>query len=298
MPSFLFDGHECSMRSGGSLELGSPRCSEAIEKERCQQRQGVMIMQMRRCFVRGRRAWRDMLVALALALVAFAVPAEMKRRGKRAPATKDAESEIEQAFRLHQAGHFSEAAAQYRHAIAALRQRSPADVHRLALCAHNLGFISDRHLHQPDQAKHWFQEAVRMRPDYFEAFHNLGQSLKDAGKYSEAIDAFRREQHLRPDLSAPLLAIAQCFHELGDIDSAAGEAIAASELDPSSTSAWNGAGWFLHLAGKSSAARDMLKRGLRLHPGNAAMYMHLGKALSDLGELGEAAAAPQHATCS
>ena len=129
-------------------------------------------------------------------------------------------------------------------------------------------------------------------------FHNLGQSLKDAGKYSEAIDAFRREQHLRPDLSAPLLAIAQCFHELGDVDSAAGEAIAASELDPSSTSAWNGAGWFLHLAGKSSAARDMLKRGLRLHPGNAAMYMHLGKALSDLGELGEAAAAPQHAACS
>ena len=286
------------MRSGGSLELGSPRCSEAIEKERCQQRQGVMIMQMRRCLVRGRRAWRDMLVALALALVAFAVPAEMKRRGKRAPVTKDAESEIEQAFRLHQAGHFSEAAAQYRHAIAALRQRSPADVQMLALCAHNLGFISDRHLHQPDQAKHWFQEAVRMRPDYFEAFHNLGQSLKDAGKYSEAIDAFRREQHLRPDLSAPLLAIAQCFHELGDIDSAAGEAIAASELDPSSTSAWNGAVWFLNLAGRSSAARDMLKSRLRLHPGNAAMYMHLGEALCDLGELGEAAAAPQHAACS
>lgn len=45
-----------------------------------------------------------------------------------------------------------------------------------------------------------------MRPDYFEAYHNLGQALESSGHLSEAIDQYNIEARLRPELAAPLLA--------------------------------------------------------------------------------------------
>jgi tetratricopeptide (TPR) repeat protein len=208
-------------------------------------------------------------------------------RSKRSQSRESAEQLVDSAFALHQAGNLLEAVQQYRQAIRALRSDggSPAKTaHFMSLCAHNLAYLSAHELNDLSEARIWYAEATRVRPDYFEAYHNLGSALQDHGLFSEALDQFKLEHSLRPDMATPLIAMAACSHRLGDVDSAGTQASRAAALDPSSTSAFNGAGWFLHLAGRSRMSEEILKRGIRLHPTNAAMYFHRGKALSDLAD--------------
>jgi tetratricopeptide (TPR) repeat protein len=195
---------------------------------------------------------------------------------------------IDAAFALHKAGRFPEAGAAYRRAIAALELADAggggsSQAHALSLCLHNLAYLSAHELGDLDEARRRYAQATRVRPDYFEAYHNLGQALLDRSLFSEAIEMFAAEASIRPDLAAPRLAMASCYQQLGSVDAAGEQALHATALDPSSTAAFNGAGWFLHLAGRSRDADAVLKRGIRLHPANAAMHFHRGKALSDLG---------------
>ncbi|EKX35090.1 hypothetical protein GUITHDRAFT_166087 [Guillardia theta CCMP2712] len=112
----------------------------------------------------------------------------------------------------------------------------------------------------------FFLEATRISPKYFEAYHNLGQVLQDMQRYQEAITYFKIEAKIRPDISAPLLAVASCYNHLNEREKAAKFAVKATKLDPTNTAAWNGAGWFLHLAGRSRDSERVLKKGIRLHP--------------------------------
>ena len=233
-----------------------------------------------------------LLLLLLLVAVEKSEPKARKKPGARSERSRSRESAeqlVESAFALHQTGNFLEAVHQYRKAIRALRSSSDGGsaaktAHFLSLCAHNLAYLSAHELHDLSEARIWYAEATRVRPDYFEAYHNLGSALQDHGLFAEALDQFKLEHSLRPNLAAPLIAMAACSHRLGDVDSAGTQASRAAALDPSSTSAFNGAGWFLHLAGRSRMSEEILKRGIRLHPNNAAMYFHRGKALSDLAD--------------
>ena len=245
----------------------------------------------------GRRRAARLLLLLLLLLLAAQTCEPRARKARKARGSRragGAEQEqaaepgdvyaarlVDAAFKAHQAGSFRDAVQQYRRAILALRSSSggrPAETaHTLSLCAHNLAYLSAHELNDLGEARVYYAEATRVRPDYFEAYHNLGSALQDHGLFAEALGQFAAEQRLRPDLPAPYLASASCYHKLGDVESAAAQASRAAELDPSSTSAFNGAGWFLHLAGRSRMAEQILKRGIRLHPTNAAMHFHRGK---------------------
>jgi tetratricopeptide (TPR) repeat protein len=191
---------------------------------------------------------------------------------------------VDAAFELHKAGRFVESRAAYRRAISALRRAGAGEnAQLLSLCLHNLAYICAHELNDLGEARKQFAEATMVRPTYFEAYHNLGQALQAGGLLADAIEQFQVEASIRPDLAPPLLAMASCYKELGDVEAAAAQALRATALDPSSTSAFNGAGWFLHLAGRSRDADALLKKGIRLHPSDAAMHFHRGKALSDLG---------------
>jgi len=227
------------------------------------------------------RVLRKLLVVLLLALTS----AKKKRHSTR--------NALKEAFDLHQTQRYAEAETAYKQAIEVFRNKvndgDSSVLEPYSIACHNLAHISHHNLHKSEAAREFFLEATRISPKYFEAYHNLGQVLQDMQRYQEAITYFKIEAKIRPDISAPLLAVASCYNHLNEREKAAKFAVKATKLDPTNTAAWNGAGWFLHLAGRSRDSERVLKKGIRLHPNNAHMYLHRGKALSDLHDWDAAA---------
>ena len=60
-----------------------------------------------------------------------------------------------------------------------------------------------------------YQQAARLKSNYFEANHNLGNALSEQGRWDEAIAAYDEAMRIRPDEPRVLkcLAITLCRQE-------------------------------------------------------------------------------------
>ena len=46
-----------------------------------------------------------------------------------------------------------------------------------------------------------YQKALSIKPDYADAYNNMGNALKDQGKLKEAIDAYNKALSIKPDFA-------------------------------------------------------------------------------------------------
>ena len=99
------------------------------------------------------------------------------------------------------------------------------------------------------QAEAAYRKALSIHPDFAEAHNNLGNLLKEQGKWKAAEKSYRRALQRLPD-NAVLLA------NIGDA---------------------------LRQQNKGQAALEALEASLRLDPFNAAGHHHMGELLTDLG---------------
>jgi lipoprotein NlpI len=58
------------------------------------------------------------------------------------------------------------------------------------------------------------EEAVRINPNYAEAFNNLGLALKENGKLEAAIENFHRALEIRPSYLAARQNLEETEHQL------------------------------------------------------------------------------------
>ena len=99
--------------------------------------------------------------------------------------------------------------------------------------------------------------AVAAKPDFFDAYSNLGNVLRELNRLSESADACRRAIALKPDFAAAYNNLANALNKQDRLD----EAIAA------------------------------YRQALALNPQYAEARSNLGNALKDLGRLDEGMAA-------
>ena len=55
-----------------------------------------------------------------------------------------------------------------------------------------------------DDAIGAYREAIRLKPDYAEAFYNLGSVLNELGRFDEADQALDEARRLKPDMDEQL----------------------------------------------------------------------------------------------
>ena len=75
-------------------------------------------------------------------------------------------------------------------------------------------------------AKNWgaavasFQRAVSMKPNYPEAWNELGFALRNQGKYPDSLKAYDEALRLRPDFPEALEYLGEAYVKLGRMDDA------------------------------------------------------------------------------
>ena len=151
----------------------------------------------------------------------------------------------------------------------------------------NMG-VALRNQGKLDEAIDAYQKAISLRPNDADTYFNLGIVLKDQGKFAEAIEAYKKSISLKSDN-------ARVYNNLGVVLQAqdkCDEAIQAYDkailLKSDYAEAFNNKGALLLKLGKFDKAIDAYKKSISLKPDYAKAYNNMGVAFKEHGKLEEA----------
>jgi eukaryotic-like serine/threonine-protein kinase len=136
-----------------------------------------------------------------------------------------------------------------------------------------------------DEAMSEHRAAIRLNPDFAEAFCNLGEILSDVNSSGEEARAALREAiRLKPDDAFSHCNLANSLRITGRLDEAMAEYREAIRLEPRLAAAHYGLGAALYLQGKAGAAMTEYRETIRLKPDFAEVHCDLAYLLRCQGQ--------------
>ncbi len=131
---------------------------------------------------------------------------------------------------------------------------------------------------------------MAIRPDFAEAFSNLGALQLEQGALGDAVDSCRCALRIRPELADAHQNLGKALLALAQPDEAAASCRRALELRPAFAEACNSLGNALLRLTRFDEAIAGFRRAIALHPEFAEAHANLGNALRGVGRLEEAVA--------
>jgi len=148
-----------------------------------------------------------------------------------------------------------------------------------------------RNKRQFDEAFVVCREALRIKPDFPEAYITLGNVLADQGQFDGAIAAAGEALRLRPDYALAFNNLGVYLHSKGQLEESIATARQAIRLDRGFPEFHNNLGRALQDQGKLEEAIAERREAIRLKPDYAEAHNDLGNALRDIGQPDESIAA-------
>ncbi|MDC1280679.1 tetratricopeptide repeat protein [bacterium] len=139
-----------------------------------------------------------------------------------------------------------------------------------------------------DEAIEAYNKCISLKPDYAEAYSNMGVALKDQGKLDEAIEAFNNALLLKPDYAEAYSNMGATLQDQGKLDEAIEAYNKCIALKPDYADAYYNMGVALKDQGKLDQAITAYNKALSLKPDYAEAYGNMANALKDQGKLDEA----------
>jgi len=127
-----------------------------------------------------------------------------------------------------------------------------------------------------DEATVHFTEALRIKPDFFDAAVNLGITLSERGKFAEAVGYLERAVQLKPDSGKAHLQLALALAQSGNNGEAVSHFTRALEVAPDDPEVHTNWGLMLARLGRLREASDQLNEAIRLNPNIAEAHNNLG----------------------
>ena len=223
---------------------------------------------------------------------------------------------LEAAVALHRAGRQAEAEAAYRHILALDAQHMNAwqllgllcyqtgrhdeaaeFIERaIALCGgtlpvlfNNLGAV-ERARRRLDAARHAYEQALRLQPQYPEALYNLGNLCKEQGQTTTAITCYRQAVQLKPNYGAAHDGLAMLLQMQGDVEGAIRAYHAALQHGGDNARAHCNLASLYLSRNAPEQALEQAQRAIQLRPEYAKAHNNAGTALRALGRICEAEA--------
>ena len=184
-------------------------------------------------------------------------------------------------LKYHQAGRLAEAEACYQRVLAAQPNHADA-LHLLGVVAHQ----TKRH----DLAVELIGQAIKRNGRSPTYFYNLGVTLQDCGKPTEAIAAYRQAIRIKPDYAEAFKNQGDALKELKRLDEALASYDRALACKPGYAEACNNRGVALKALKRLDAALASYDKALALKPDYAEAYINRGNALKELKHTDEALA--------
>ena len=154
-----------------------------------------------------------------------------------------------------------------------------------AVVLYNFAGAANVGLMQFDAAIANYKQAIRIKPDYAEAYYNMGIALGSKGEVKAAINSYKQALQINPDYAEAYNNMGMTLHSEGDPQAAIGCYSKAVSINPNYAEAYNNMGNVLNDTGALEAAIKSYKHALRIRPNYAEAYNNMGGSLSDRGDL-------------
>ncbi|AXE61829.1 tetratricopeptide repeat protein [Candidatus Thioglobus sp. NP1] len=154
-----------------------------------------------------------------------------------------------------------------------------------SIVLHNISGACNAGLMEFDAAITSYREALRIKPDYADAYYNMGIAFKDKGDLESAIESYKEALKIKPNYAAAHYNIGNVLKNRGDLESAIDSYKEALKINPDYAEAYFNIGNILKNQDDLELAIESYKKALKIKPNYADAYYNLGIALKDVGDL-------------
>jgi Tfp pilus assembly protein PilF len=130
-----------------------------------------------------------------------------------------------------------------------------------------------------EEAIEAYNKALSIKPDYVDAYFNMGNALQDQGKPEEAIEAYNTALSIKPDYAKAYYNIGILLAEQGKLEEAIKAYNKAVSTKPDYLDAYNNIGNTLHDQGKPEEAIEAYNKAISIKPDYAEAHHNLSLAL-------------------
>ena len=126
-----------------------------------------------------------------------------------------------------------------------------------------------------------YQQAIKQKPDYAEAYNNLGIAFKYQYRLDEAITCYQAALKYRPDYAIACNNMANALRDQGNLAEAERLYLEALKLKPDFAEVFNNLGNILMERGQLDKAILQLQKALQIKPDYAEAHNNLGNAFQE-----------------
>ena len=145
--------------------------------------------------------------------------------------------------------------------------------------------IALRRAGRNEDARSRLKRAIKRRPPYAAAFHELGYLLFSLEQYDEAIEALHQGLEIAPMMPELSIQLGYVFLQRRNCAEAKRAFARALEISPDSADALSGMARAHLEIGENELAAGYLRRHLRQRPDNIGAWINLGHCLLELGQI-------------
>jgi tetratricopeptide (TPR) repeat protein len=135
-----------------------------------------------------------------------------------------------------------------------------------------------------------YDQALKIKPDYLNAWVNRGNALRNLGRIEEAIASYDQALKIKPDDPDAWVNRGNALRNLGRIEEALASYDQALEIKPDYPEAWYNRGNALGNLGRIEEALASYDQALEIKPDYPEAWYNRGNALRNLGRIEEAIA--------
>jgi cytochrome c-type biogenesis protein CcmH/NrfG len=130
-----------------------------------------------------------------------------------------------------------------------------------------------------------YYEAVRLNPDFFEAYNNLSRLLGEEGRFDEALSALSQAIRLRPKLAELRANLSNTLRDNWELEKALAAAKKSLELNPDLAEGYSNLGAALLSLGQFEESIDASRNAIQRKPDLPGAHLNLALAELVLGNL-------------